>query len=295
MAANNGFTDLSSIKPFKTAWKIKVKIIHTWKQYNTYTRETIEAILADVSGTLTHATIKKQQLTKFQRLIVHGEWRTIENLQLIRSAGKFRATKHPYKMSIMNSSIISKCPPLSNDFYLDVATFEDILDEDVLNEHILIDVLGQVVNVGEIKTSSQNDKPKKRLEVELRDTSDQRLSCTLWGKFADTMWDACQKLAAGSVVYLLRCAKINTYNGERSVSNAFDMSLLEINLDHPIVGDFIAEYILCLDVMDTTGETKFILFDTNAQKIVNHSITELLEGNFQEISDPTNVPMPLQN
>ncbi|XP_023634431.1 uncharacterized protein LOC17874558 [Capsella rubella] len=47
--------------------------------------------------------------------------------------------------------------------------------------------------------------------------------------------------------------------------------------------------------MDTTKETKFILFDTNAQKIVNQGITELLEGNFQEISDPTNVPMPLQN
>ncbi|EOA18064.1 hypothetical protein CARUB_v10006510mg, partial [Capsella rubella] len=436
MASNNCFTSLADIKPFKTSWKIKVKIIHTWKQFTTYTGETIEMILADVDGTLIHATIKKQQLNKFQRFIVYGEWRIIENFQLTRSAGKYRATKHTYKMSIMNSTLISKCPSLSNDFFLDLATFDDILAEDVLNEHILIDVLGQVVAVGEMKTSSQNDKPKKRLEIELRDTSDQRLQCTLWGKFADSMWEATRNGAGGSVICLLRCAKINTYNGERSVTNAFDMSLMQINSDHTAVGDFIADlpkddlqivflakestdrilkkdkddyinqypmstisdlleatsegkmkimatiynidmefgwyyftclkckqtcylipkvenvtyskprkplfycktcvqdvtkavsrsvctvmiclkhimrivfsvlscelFLLCifirfkltLDVMDNTGESKFILFDTNAYKIVNHTTTELLEGNYDEISDPKDVPLALKN
>ncbi|EOA18353.1 hypothetical protein CARUB_v10006873mg [Capsella rubella] len=241
MAAKECFTELSDIKPFKTSWKIRVKIVHTWKQFTTYTGETIEMILADVAGILIHATIKKQQLNKFQRLIVFGEWRVIENFQLTRASGKFRATKHTYKMSIMNSTIITRCQSLSNDFYVDLAAFDNILADDVLNEHILIDVLGQVVSVGQMKTSSQNDKPKKRLEVELRDTSDQRLSCTLWGKFADSMWEACRKEERGIVICLLRCAKINTYNGDRSVSNAFDMSLMLLNPDYTIVNEFVGK------------------------------------------------------
>ncbi|XP_023645856.1 uncharacterized protein LOC17896650 [Capsella rubella] len=255
-----------------------------------------------------------------------------------------------------------------------------------------------------MKTSSQNDKPKKRLEVELRDTSDQRLSCTLWGKFADSMWEACRKEERGIVICLLRCAKINTYNGDRSVSNAFDMSLMLLNPDYTIVNEFVgnlpndnlqitfqdkntssiregkdkddyinqfpmstisdlleanmegkfkiictvyhidmefgwyyfeclkckntcylipkkeneppsktkkplfwcqeckqevtkvvSRYKLILDVMDTTGESKFILFDTNAQKVVGHTTTQLLNGQYDEISDPTKVPEPLTN
>ncbi|EOA32197.1 hypothetical protein CARUB_v10015453mg [Capsella rubella] len=402
VAANEGFTELGHIKPFKTAWKIRVKIVHTWKQYTTFTGETIEMILADIKGTLIHATIKKQQLTKFQRLVVFGEWRIIENLQLTRASGKFRATKHPYKMSIMNSTIITRCPSLSNDFYVDPVAFENILAEDVLNEHILIDVLGQVVSVGQIKTSAQNEKPKKRLEIQLRDTSDQRLSCTLWGRFADTMWEECHKQESGIVICLIRCAKLNSYNGNRSVSNAFDMSLMLLNADYTIVDEFMANLpkdnlqiifeeedktncrlskdkddyinqfplstisdlleaetegkfkIICtvyhidmeygwyyfecvkckgtcyiipkeenkpisktkkplfycpgcdkevskavsrfkvtVDVMDATGESKFILFDTTALKVLKKTTTQILEGQYDEIADPSCVPEPL--
>lgn len=46
--AANVFTSLAMIKPFKTSWRVQVKIVHTWKQYTAYTGETIEMILADV-------------------------------------------------------------------------------------------------------------------------------------------------------------------------------------------------------------------------------------------------------
>ncbi|XP_010451363.1 PREDICTED: uncharacterized protein LOC104733483 [Camelina sativa] len=240
MVATNGFTHVLDLKTYKTTWKIRVKIVHTWKQYTTYAEETIEMILADFQGSIIHATIKKQQFNKHQRLIVFGDWRIIENFQLSRSTGKLRATKHQYKMTIMNSTIISRCDSVSNDFYLDLVSFDNILAEDGLNENILIDVVGHVVLCGEMKTSELNDKPKKRLEVILRDTSDQRLSCTLWGKFADKMWTACHEANEAIVTCLIRCGMINTYNGDRTISNAFDMSLLLINAeDYPAVQDFV--------------------------------------------------------
>ncbi|EFH56762.1 predicted protein, partial [Arabidopsis lyrata subsp. lyrata] len=117
-------------------------------------------------GTLIHATIKKQQLNKLQRFITSGEWRIIEKFTLAKSTGKYRATKHGFKMSMMQKTVITRTPPLSNDIYLDLANFQDVLDEGGLNENILI--------------------------------------------------------------------------GERSVSNAFDMSLLEINATYPAVLEFVA-------------------------------------------------------
>lgn len=49
MAVNLGIANLDDIKPFKTSWKIQVKIVNLWTQYTQYTGETMEMILADIT------------------------------------------------------------------------------------------------------------------------------------------------------------------------------------------------------------------------------------------------------
>ncbi|CAH8272636.1 unnamed protein product [Arabidopsis lyrata] len=163
----------------------------------------MEMILADVSGTLIHATIKKQQMNN-----VYQVWRTI----------------------------ITRCSSLSDDMLFDFANFQDILNESGLNENILIDVIGQVVSLGEMNTLDVANKATKELEYELRDSSDDQLTSTLWKRFAETMWNACETVGNVKVICLIRLAKCNTFKGERSISNVFEMSLLEIK-------EFVATYV----------------------------------------------------
>ncbi|KAL9808846.1 putative nucleic acid-binding protein [Arabidopsis thaliana] len=226
--AASPFTSLNAIKPFKTTWRIQVKIVHTWKQYTQYSCETVEMILGDTYGTLIHATLKKAQAIKFQRDIVARQWIVIENFTMSKAMGKFRATKHPYRMSLMYNSVVNPCASVCDDIYLDLADFNDVINEDGLNENILV-----VVNIGELITHDVNNKTTKKLEFELRDTRDVRLACTLWGRFAETLIAACENIGTKRVICLLRFAKIDEFKGHRSVSSAFDMSLLEIDLDHP--------------------------------------------------------------
>ncbi|CAE6011421.1 unnamed protein product [Arabidopsis arenosa] len=300
MAAMQAFTPLADIKPFKTHWKIQ--------------------------GTLIHATVKKPQVSKLQRFIVSGEWRIIEHFTLTKSTGKYRATKHGFKMSMMEKTVISRTPAVSDDIYVDLANFLDILNEAGLSENILIDVLGQVVSFNEMKIHDVNNKITKRLECELRDTNDERLKCTLWGRFAEAMYNACQNAGTERVICLLRLAKINSFKGERAVSNSFDMSLLEINANYPAVLEFVANclkcsktaykipkveneivkkgkkemfwcptckedtpkviprYLLNVGVMDSTGDTKCLIFDKSAQEIIGVSAEDLLEGKWDEVS-----------
>ncbi|EFH61786.1 predicted protein [Arabidopsis lyrata subsp. lyrata] len=133
-------TELNAVKPFKTQWKIQVKIVHSWTQYTQYSGETVEMILADTSGTLIHATVKKQQVNKFQKLITTGEWRTVENFTVAKSTGKYRPTSLPFKMTLMNTTAISRIPSISDDLYFDFANFPDILNVNGLNENILIGI-----------------------------------------------------------------------------------------------------------------------------------------------------------
>lgn len=43
------FDQVFALKPFKTMWRIRVKIIWVWKQYSTLAGESIEMVLVDSS------------------------------------------------------------------------------------------------------------------------------------------------------------------------------------------------------------------------------------------------------
>ncbi|KAH0863796.1 hypothetical protein HID58_081007 [Brassica napus] len=44
------FDQVSALKPFKTMWRIRVKIIWVWKQYSARAGENIEMVLVDPSA-----------------------------------------------------------------------------------------------------------------------------------------------------------------------------------------------------------------------------------------------------
>ncbi|CAE6219321.1 unnamed protein product [Arabidopsis arenosa] len=52
----------------------------------------------------------------------------------------------------------------------------------------------------------------------------------------------------------------------------------------------IPRFKLILDVMDSSGELKCMMFDNSAPKIINQNVDEIFNGVYDEIQDPTNVP-----
>jgi len=41
------FAYLIDVRPYKNAWRVQVKILHSWKQYTSNTGETIEFVISD--------------------------------------------------------------------------------------------------------------------------------------------------------------------------------------------------------------------------------------------------------
>ena len=40
-------TPLKDVKPYKSGWKVHVKVLHSWKQYNPLHGDTLEMVLSD--------------------------------------------------------------------------------------------------------------------------------------------------------------------------------------------------------------------------------------------------------
>ncbi|ESQ29790.1 hypothetical protein EUTSA_v10023889mg, partial [Eutrema salsugineum] len=212
---------------------VQVKVLHTWKQYQTKSGESLEIILADEMGTQIHATVKKNLLHRFERMMVVGEWKFIENFSLNQASGHYRTTRHQFKMSFISSTVVSKSSNRSDSLFFDFSEFVTILDDVPIRVFRLVSVIGQVESVYELQTISVMNKDTTKLEFALRNANDERLPCTLWGKFGEEVWSACRSSGERSVILVICFGKINVFKGDRRITSSCQTTKVLIHLNDP--------------------------------------------------------------
>ncbi|CAH2079858.1 unnamed protein product [Thlaspi arvense] len=184
MASKLPITYVQNIKSFKSSWRIQVKILHIWKHFAFTSGESMEMVLVYKEGRRIHCSIKKQHLKRYENHLLVGSWKFIEEFNVSNSIGQYRTAKQCYRISFVKETIVSNSVTMSDSDFLGLVRFSQI-HEGIQNQSILCDVLSQIVNMGQLSTMHVNNKEAKKIDFELRDERDMRLSCTLWGTFAD--------------------------------------------------------------------------------------------------------------
>ncbi|KAL9828650.1 putative replication protein A, OB [Arabidopsis thaliana] len=425
------FAYLKDVRPYTTAWRVQVKVLHSWKQYTQKTGETLELIFSDEQNKKIHATIRTDLVSKHVNKLTVGQWVFVEIFTLNYAGGQFRPTNHLYKMTFTNGTTVMGSDPVSDSMFLSLAKFQKIQNGEfnpyiLVGKHLLkklilinihcrysicikltpfsfIDVIGQIVSIGELQNLEAANKPTTKIEFELRDETDERIGCTLWGTFAEQIFRACQDSNRGMVICILRFVKIKSYKGVRTLSNSFDVTQVHVNppsseavffqqalpsdglslisrerqprwemvvnkdvdwLDYlrnsisdlkcsieigkarvlctiyaidtdwawyyiscktcnkkvnhihagvhgvnnkgkkprfwcdtckTVVTNVIPRYMLYANVMDNTGEAKFLLFDSICSELIGESAASVLDGSLDEVVDPENLPEPVKN
>ncbi|CAN6870781.1 unnamed protein product [Brassica oleracea] len=261
-------TAISDLKPKHTTKKVHVKVLHSWTQnINQGGGGTMEFVLADENGHKIHASCKKTYFESKGRLFLVGVWRNIKNFQVRPAGGAYRTANHIYKISFNQETIISRSNFMNDDLYLNLVDFQSVLSG-TLDEKLLIDVLGQVLDCGAVETiQCAGGNQRKKLEFTLRDINDSRIPCCIWGKLTDTLHSACNQ-DDGLVTLLLRFAKIGKFRGEVQISNSFDASQMIIN---PTIPDAEA-----FKDMDTGDDKTLMLYESNeeSQEYINKQIDQ---------------------
>ncbi|RID67944.1 hypothetical protein BRARA_C00144 [Brassica rapa] len=231
---------LDEIRPWKTSWLIEAKVLHTWKPSNASFGESLEIVLSDKKGCKIHATCKKNYLKSLGEECKVGEWKTLYNFQVSAAGKHYRPTQHTYKITFINQTVIKPSDYQNDDMFLSLAEFDSVMSEKLDND-ILIDIVGQAIEVSEIQSIQCGQKVKKKIEFQLRDIRlsnpnmfffgiyDQRISCCLWGTFAEDMESHREEAQFGVLVCLIRFAKIGAFRGNLQISNSFDSSQLVFN------------------------------------------------------------------
>ncbi|ESQ37463.1 hypothetical protein EUTSA_v10003062mg [Eutrema salsugineum] len=221
----SSFTDLYSVKPFKTQWRVYVKILKVWKQYLNGV-ETLEMVVVDEKNQTMHVTLKKEFIKKNENLLEEGASRIIKKFQMAHNGGKFRTSPHVYK--ILFASTLSVKPAEEMDpriLGFKFVKFSDI-HEGKMNPDFLIDAIGQIVSIGDVEILNVGKRQTKRLSMEIRDTKNVRLNSVLWGQFAENLESVAQHANDAVIVAVLRFGKLKLYQGVWSVGNCYNCSMV---------------------------------------------------------------------
>ncbi|XP_054797462.1 uncharacterized protein LOC129302549 [Prosopis cineraria] len=76
----------------------------------------------------------------------------------------------------------------------------------------LPDVIGRLFGIGELEELIKDGKKQKRIEISLEDAEKNKVSCTLWGAFADDVLNLTEEALKKPVIIILQWFKIREFN-----------------------------------------------------------------------------------
>ncbi|KAL0722285.1 hypothetical protein Bca4012_036884 [Brassica carinata] len=161
-------SNLTDVKPYKSEWRVEVKVIHKWISFNHQSGASIEMVLADENGVKIHASCKQSLMPKLESHFRVGEWKVITNFTLSPASGLNRTTNHVYKMEFLSQTSISDSNIQCHSMFLDLHDFDNMLN----GSHdtcFLIDVVGEVLDLGGLDIVQYARKEVNKLEFTLRD------------------------------------------------------------------------------------------------------------------------------
>ncbi|KAG2323552.1 hypothetical protein Bca52824_016765 [Brassica carinata] len=120
-------------------------------------------------GTKIHASCKKTYIGELGKHLRVGVWRNIDRFSVSAAGGAFKPTNHKYRIAFNGNTKITESFHRDDNMFLNLVDFK-IIESGDQDSNILIDVIGQVQDLGDLETIWCNGgKQRKKLEFTLVD------------------------------------------------------------------------------------------------------------------------------
>ncbi|KAL6504355.1 hypothetical protein OROGR_026278 [Orobanche gracilis] len=168
------------------------------------------------SYTVKRATDHGEILAKFRVAAPPKDNDTsVQNFTLANNTGGFRVANHEYKITIQGETIAllqsdSLVPPTIWDF----VKYDDVLSG-VLDESLLVDVIGMLSRVGEQRSFGGG----KKMKHIVLDNFGVELTCSFWGHYIDEIDQFLTANGPTNAIVVIMCGKIKEFQGRRTIQN----------------------------------------------------------------------------
>ncbi|KAH1242713.1 hypothetical protein GmHk_07G019992 [Glycine max] len=213
---------ISELHTRKGTWKIVVRITDLWQARKQNSKQTIEMVLIDQTGSKIGATLWQELFTELRDKLQCGSSYLIQNLRIVDNQSEYRVSPAPYLVYFLKTTSVKEIhrPEIPSNIYL-ITPFSDIISG-LAPRHTLVDIVGVVADFIDVKKVN----PPHRMTVRLRDNSNCDILITVWEDYAIQLDDAIDKnlLLQEPLVVMLTLGKIKDAT---SVSGVVDEIIIE--------------------------------------------------------------------
>ncbi|KAJ1412106.1 hypothetical protein SESBI_20748 [Sesbania bispinosa] len=199
----------------------------------------MQVLLVHEEGGRIEGTIKKEHMRKFVNLLVAGQVYKITDFAINSNFGKFRASRHDYKLSFNGGTKITPFPNVSMPFHgLSLSKSSDIVEtRDHSNYLIGRFHGGPYATSDEMRLVSRDGRDTRLLLLDLVDEMG-KIRCAIFGDFIDTVAEFLNLPRCGLPVVTVQLAKVNIYKGEVGIQNVMNASKILWDPDIPEAIEF---------------------------------------------------------
>ncbi|CAN6891565.1 unnamed protein product [Brassica oleracea] len=159
------------------------------------------------------------------------------NFEVLGNNGDYRGTTHPYKISFIWTTYMKTSEQIPNLSHFNLSPFLDILSQSIVDD-VFIDILGEIVGMGEITERKYAWHSTKLLDIQLRDLSETIIECILWENHAEDVHSYVKNNKTGPVILLGSLMRTKKFNGKISVQNSRFSTKLFLNEDIDEISEF---------------------------------------------------------
>ncbi|KHN15248.1 hypothetical protein glysoja_045938 [Glycine soja] len=158
---------ISELHTRKGTWKIVVRITDLWQVRKQNSKQAIEMVLMDQTGSKIGATLLQELFTELRDKLHCGSSYLIQNLRIIDNQYEYRVSPVPLLVYFLKTTSVKEIQrtKIPSNIYL-ITPFADIISG-VAPRHSLVDIVGVVADLIDVKI----DNPPHRMTVRLRDNS----------------------------------------------------------------------------------------------------------------------------
>ncbi|XP_050248855.1 uncharacterized protein LOC126696111 [Quercus robur] len=168
----------------------------------------------------------------------------------------------------------------------------DQIQNQCYNYTYLIDVVGKLVVVGNVEEPQVNGAPRKLRNLQLLLKEGKEIRLSLWGTSVWQIDEDVYKNNPGPFVLIATSTIVKSFGGKFSLSST-SATKVYLNLEIPEVAEIIDRYRIQIEVFDSIDKTTFVIFDRDAEKILNKSAKDLAEKQT-EIDIEEGIPRDLK-
>nr|GMC86720.1 replication protein A 70 kDa DNA-binding subunit B-like [Ipomoea batatas] len=229
------------ISPQSYKKAIRLRLIRTYivtEGRNKSAVKSQECVFHDIEGTYVHASIHADFIDQFSHLLKEGKIYAVKNFVAVSYYYQYKTTQHKYMMRFNQYTTIERhrrkgFPSL----LFRIKPIEELLAGKV-EEKLLIDVIGRVVEFYSPKDKVIAGFPTQLVDFLIEDSKGNRIKCTLWDEHVPAVMPFFNNHSDGHLIVLLQLCRAKTVDNEVRISSSYTATKVLFNLDCQEFADF---------------------------------------------------------